>query len=368
MNSCEEILNGIEYKSEFLEEILGENRNYKNFFDNLPEAILIVQENKIVQANELMCRLLGVDSNKVINASIFNYSKGKYKGILKRKIADVIKYKKKCDSFEYECIVPSGKEMFLQAIIGYTDYDKKPAVFILLSDNTEIKKELNRAALFQRNSLQTEFDFGENINIERIYIPAKIISGDFYRICSRDDKHIIGTLIDVRGKGISAALSISAINILFLQEISNNVHPSKIVENLNKALVKYYDETYIAVCVFEIDLEKKTLNAVGAGINKFFHITEGEEIKERIIRGPFLGMFEDSEFEEITINLKSDDKIILFTDGFEFILENEKSISESLKHDNPKKIIKKIERSIENEILENGNLKDDCTVLVINIR
>ena len=369
MNSYKEALQSIENKDKLLKKILKENRNYKKFFENLSEAILIIQKNKIVEANKMMCKLLGRDISKIINTNIFYYSKDRYKNVLKQKIEYVIKNKIKDYKFEYECIFPNGKEMFVQAIIGYLEYIEKPAVYILFRDSTEIKKELNRAALFQRNSLQTEFDFGNCMDIERIYVPAQIISGDFYRICRKDETSIIGALIDVRGKGISAAMSISAINILFLQEINNNNNqPIKIVENLNKTLVRFYDETYIAVCVFKIDLEKKILNAVGAGINKFFYISGDKEFKEEIIRGPFLGMFEDSKFEEVNINLESNDKIIFFTDGFEFILKKEKYIKEVLIKNNIKRVIKTIESSIENEILDKGKLEDDCTVLAVNIK
>ena len=184
-----------------------------------------------------------------------------------------------------------------------------------------------------------------------------------------DEEHTRGVVIDVRGKGVSAALNISAVEILFLQEVGKkNTEPILIAQNLNKFLEKYYDDTYIAVCIFSMDFNKNQLKAVGAGINRFFYKPSGGEVKEEIIRGPFLGMFEDSEFEEKIINFKSNDSFFFFTDGLDFILEDNPFIEKSMSKEDIEKVVSNVKKSIQNELMDNERLKDDCTMLAINVK
>ena len=205
-------------------------------------------------------------------------------------------------------------------------YDGSPGILATIRDITDMKQELNRAAKIQRKNLQSNFPYEEYVSTVSVYKPANMISGDFFRICKADDNSILGIVIDVRGKGMSAALNISALDVLFLQEIATCHEPIDIVNSLNKKLVSYYEENYIAVCCFRMDFNKKELKAVGAGINRFIFQKKGEKVEEKIVRGPFLGMFEDSEFSEKIIYFDSGDKVFFVSDGLDFIFDEDKVI------------------------------------------
>lgn len=351
------------------ESLVKDNEKYKHIINDLPDALLIVEDNKIVQVNNLMCKFLGLQYDQIINKNIFQYSAPQYVKPLKRKMKNVLRNKKKRDIFECHYRKQNGELIFLQLVTGYLEYGGKPALFILIRDNTEVKMELNKAALFQKSSLQTEFNGDKHLDVKTIYYPASTISGDFYRLWKVDEEHILGVVIDVRGKGVSAALNISAVEILFLQEVEKkNTEPILIAQNLNKFLEKYYDDTYIAVCIFSMDFNKNQLKAVGAGINRFFYKPSDGEVKEEIIRGPFLGMFEDSEFEEKIINFKSNDSFFFFTDGLDFILEDNPFIEKSMSKESIEKVVSNVKKSIQNELMDNERLKDDCTMLAINVK
>lgn len=163
------------------------------------------------------------------------------------------------------------KKVNLEVSFTYMMYDGSPAILAILRDVTEMKQELTSAAKLQRKTLQSNFPCEEYVSTVSVYKPAHMISGDSYRIQKIDEASILGILIDVRGKGISAALNISALDVLFLQEISAFHEPIDIVNSLNKKLVSYYEENYIAVCCFSMDFKKKELKVVGAGINRFIY-------------------------------------------------------------------------------------------------
>ncbi len=363
-----ERLTDITEKKRLSIELERDNRKYKKIINDLPDALMIVENEIIVQANNKICDFIGKSYDEIINTNIFDYCGEKYKFQLKKKMKDLIKNKKVCDIFDCEYKNSKGSIKFLQMVTSYLEYGGRPAMFILFRDSTEVKVELKKAALFQRNSLQKAIESNKFVDIERIYVPANIISGDFFRTCKIDNENIVGIVIDVKGKGISAALSTSAIDILFLQEIGKSIDPLTIVKNLNEKLVKYYGDTYIAVCVFSMNFNKKQLKVVGAGINRFLYKPVHDNTCEKIVKGPFLGMFEDSEFDEETIHFKSGDKIILFTDGFDFVLEEKPSVKQDIDNGDMKKLKDDVVEYFQDEFLENGKLKDDCTMLLIEIK
>jgi hypothetical protein len=285
--------------------------------------------------------------------------------MLHKRFRNIITNKKVKDISEYEFILSDRKTATLQISNSYISYRGKPAIISVLRDITDIKQELNKAAEFQRKTIQKDFPAGEFINIETVYVPANTISGDFYRIYKINENLIVGMIVDVRGKGISAALSISAFDVLCFQEIAITHEPMEIVKNLNKKLVNYYEENYIAVCCFSMDFKKKELKVVGAGINQF--VFEREKAEEKIAEGTFLGMFEDSEFSEQVISFDKGDKIYFFTDGLDFILDEDKVVEKYMEDVGIKEFKNYINEFLEDTILEVGKLKDDSTMIAIEV-
>jgi len=215
--------------------------------------------------------------------------------------------------------------------------------------------------------LQKDFPAKEFVKIVSVYVPAKAVSGDFYRVIKVNDHLVVGMITDVRGKGMTAALNISALDVLFLQEIGATNEPIKIIEILNKKLVNYYEENYIAACCFSMDFNKNEIKVSGAGINQFIFQKKGEIGEEKVVPGAFLGMFEDSEFSQLVIPFEAGDKIILFTDGLDFILEDDKIMEKYISTVDINKFKKYIDELLIKNRLEVGDLKDDCTMLAMEI-
>lgn len=341
---------------------------YKQIINKFPDPTVIVVDNKIVLVNNKASNLTGIDSSELVGSNVYKHFNEKYKKSLHKRFRHVISQKKEKETYDIEYCFPDGRIVYLEISYSYVIFEGSPGILIVIRDITEIKQELNKAAQFQRNTLQKSFPAEEFVNIESLYLPANIVSGDFYRIHKVNEDFIIGIVVDVRGKGMSAALNISAFDILFLQEAAITHEPINIVKNLNKKLVSYYEENYIAVCCFAMDFNKRELNVVGAGINQFILQQKGKEVEEKIVEGPFLGMFEDSEFSEKVFKIESGDKFFFFTDGLEFILDKDKTIQKYMEKASIFEFKEYIEIFLYNSILENGTLKDDCTMIAMEIK
>ncbi len=356
-------------EKKMLDKILKDSKErYKQILNSSPDSIVIIVDNKIALANYEACSLIGLDYSKIIGSNIYKHFQKKYIKSLHKRFRNIISQKKVKDTYDYEFKFPDGKLISLQISCSYIIYEGKQAILAFIRDITEMKEELNKASEFQRNTLQKSFPAKNFIDIVSIYVPAKTISGDFYRIYNINENLIIGIIVDVRGKGISAALNISAFDVLFLQEIAITHEPINIVNNLNKKLVSYYEENYIAVCCFSMNFNKNELNVVGAGINQFILQKKNKKIEEKIAEGIFLGMFENSEFYEQIIPFEAGDKVLFFTDGLDFILNKDKIIQEYIEKVSIYKFKNYIDEFLNDTILENGTLKDDCTMIIIEIK
>jgi len=356
-------------EKKMLDKILKDSKDrYKQILNSSPDAIIIIVDNKIVLANYEACNLIGSEYSEVIDSNIYKYFQEKYRKVLLKRFRTIILEKKQKNTHDYEFNLTDGKLSNLQISCSYILYEGNSAILAVMRDITEMKEELNKAADFQRKTLQKDFPAKEFIDVTSLYVPAKTISGDFYRIYKINENLIIGIIVDVRGKGISAALNISAFDILFLEEVAVTHEAINIVNNLNKKLVNYYEENYIAVCCFSMDFNKNEINIVGAGINQFFLQKKDEKIEEKTAEGIFLGMFEDSEFEEQIISFESGDKFIFFTDGLDFIMGEDKIIQRHIEEVSISEFKNYINELLTYTILESGTLKDDCTMLAIEIK
>lgn len=87
---------------------------------------------------------------------------------------------------------------------------------------------------------------------------------------------MLGIIGDVAGKGISAALSISALRVMFMDSLHSGREPERILQDLNRKAIEHMGEDYIAGCCFHLDFGKGVLKAAGAGINEFMYVPSGE--------------------------------------------------------------------------------------------
>jgi len=356
-------------EKKILNKILKDSKErYKQILNSSPDPMVIIVDNKIVLANYEACNLIDLDYSELIESNVYKHFQEKYIKPLHKRFRNIISQKEVKGTYDIEFYFSDGKLGNLQISYSYLLYEGSSAILAVIRDITKIKQELKKAAEFQKNTLQKCFPAEEFINIASVYVPANTISGDFYRICKINEKLIIGIIVDVRGKGISAALNISALDVLFLQEVAITHDPINIVKNLNNKLVSYYEENYIAVCCFKLDFNQNELNVVGAGMNQFFLQKKDQKIEEMIAEGTFLGMFENSEFCEQTISFESGDKIFFFTDGLDFMLDEDKIIQRYMGKVSIYQFKEYIDAFLNDTLLEIGTLKDDSTMIAIEIK
>jgi CheY-like chemotaxis protein len=156
----------------------------------------------------------------------------------------------------------------------------------------------------------------------------KIPGGDFYEFFSLKNNIEIIVLGDVMGKKWRAwffslayiAYIRSTINFfIYNQDIHSNMDPEYLLEILNKYIYKdlQLSEVFTTLSILLIDPNKSTLKIASAGaLRPLYFDSDTGEIKRLNIVGTLLGVLEDTKYKCLDINVKPNDRLLLFTDGY----------------------------------------------------
>lgn len=349
--------------------IIEENKEQvAQILDSSNYANVVMVDDKIILANNKLFELLHLDYKEIIGKSIYEFLPKNYIKSAHKRMKHILLHKKIGSSYDYKIICYENKIIDVEVSSSYFMYKNHPAIRAVIRDITEMKRGLNRAANIQKSTLQKYFLVPEKVHMESVYFPAKTVSGDFFRIYKLNDDSVIGIIVDVSGKGITAALSVSAFDVLFHEAVLSTQKPNEIINILNKKVAKYLNERYVAACCFMMDFIKNKIDVVGSGINEFIIQQKGGNVKKVVVKGPFLGMFEDSVFEEKIIHFHSGDKLYFFTDGLDFILDEDKIVQNYMGKVSITEFKNYIEDYLNDESTDIDGLKDDCTLLALEIR
>jgi sigma-B regulation protein RsbU (phosphoserine phosphatase) len=191
-----------------------------------------------------------------------------------------------------------------------------------LADN--LTEQLRLAGLVQQDFLPAKLPNTDETHWATVFLPAEWVSGDIYDAARIDEQHIGFYVADVVGHGMPAALlTIFLKQALVMREtIANNyrvLSPAEVVKNLNLRMTAQKLSGYqFATCCYCL-LNIKTLQLTYARAGHPYPIIArlGEQPKQLEVRGSLLGIFEQAEYVQETVQLQPGDKLLLYSDGAE---------------------------------------------------
>jgi sigma-B regulation protein RsbU (phosphoserine phosphatase) len=194
-----------------------------------------------------------------------------------------------------------------------------------LVDN--LAEQLRLAGLVQKDFLPSKLPNSEKLKWGTVYLPAEWVSGDIYDIVRLDEEHIGFYLADVVGHGMPAALLTIFLKqaLVMRQTVESNYHifsPSEVIKNLNvrMAAQKLSGYQFATCCYCLLNIRTLELTYARAGHPYPILLRPGKEPEQLEIRGSLLGIFEQAEFPQGTIQLQPGDKLLLYSDGADSIV------------------------------------------------
>lgn len=194
-------------------------------------------------------------------------------------------------------------------------------------------KDINKLqqATLEREHIDSELNIARKIQMEMLpkgnavvsrndcnifgsLIPAKMVGGDLFDYFIRDEK-LFFCIGDVSGKGIPAALIMSADYTLYRSITAYESNPSRIMKAINEASCHNNDSNmFVTMFIGVLDLPTGRLRYCNAGHDKPFVI--GQEVRTLQAKPHLpLGVMDDVLYTTEEDVLAKDDMVFLFTDG-----------------------------------------------------
>jgi len=196
------------------------------------------------------------------------------------------------------------------------------AMIKALADN--LTEQLRLAGLVQQDFLPAKLPDTNEVKWDTIFLPAEWVSGDIYDIVRIDEQHIGFYLADIVGHGVPAALlTIFLKQALVMREtIENNYRifsPAEVMKNLNLRMTaqKFSGYQFATCCYCLLNTKTLQLTYSRAGHPYPILIRSGQQPEQLETRGSLLGIFEQAEYVQQTIQLQPGDKLLLYSDGAE---------------------------------------------------
>ncbi len=178
-------------------------------------------------------------------------------------------------------------------------------------------QDVELAAQVQRLFLPTGKPAIAGLEIAGMMRPARGVSGDYYDYIPIDAHTIQLVIADVAGKGVAAALLMSATAAVMQLEANRERCMRDIVGRLNAGIKAVSDgERYVTLLVAEIDAQKRTLRYINCGHNPaLLFRAETGSITRMDSSCPPIGIFEQEACDLISTDLTPGDVLVLYTDG-----------------------------------------------------
>lgn len=208
----------------------------------------------------------------------------------------------------------------------HTIYKNKLAEQLATTKNLvdNLAEQLRLAGLVQQDFLPTVLPSDERLQWATVFMPAEWVSGDIYDVVRLDENHIGFYIADVVGHGMPAALlTIFIKQALVMRETSGSSYrifsPAEALKKLNKKMAAQKLSGYqFATCCYCL-LNTKTLELTYARAGHPYPvlIRPAKEPQQLEVRGSLMGVFEQAEYHEKTIQLQPGDKVLIYSDGAE---------------------------------------------------
>jgi serine phosphatase RsbU (regulator of sigma subunit) len=188
----------------------------------------------------------------------------------------------------------------------------------------ERNEELQLAALVQRDFLPLPVPPLHGVRVASFYRPLAGVSGDVYHLEQLDEDRISIFLADAVGHGIPAALLGMAV-CRSLETIDRThgaarlLGPAETISRANRRLVESQRATtrFATAIAGVLDCRTRRLRIATAGHPAAILLRPGEAPRAIECEGGLLGIFPDEPYEEVELELRPNDRILFYSDGFE---------------------------------------------------
>jgi PAS domain S-box-containing protein len=206
--------------------------------------------------------------------------------------------------------------------LQYMDHESPPVFVAIVQDNTERKKlyrmqeELRLAREIQAGLGPKQDISIKGYDIARKSIPSLEVSGDYYDFIEIDQERTAICLGDISGKGMPAALLMSNLQAAIRGYTYLDSDITHCIQFTNKLL--YYNTSPDKFATFFYGIlshNQHRLQFINAGHDPPLLFSPNKQLKKLTQENLILGFLENFEFKADSLDIKSGQVLVLFSDG-----------------------------------------------------
>ncbi len=332
---------------------------YRSLVENSPYPIVVYDEKSFLFVNGAAARLAGVDNpDELLGISPYSLIHTQDKGKAATRFRKMVFKEQNVPVTEQRFVRKDGTALYAEVMESGIIFKGKRVVQAIIRDLTEEKAELQKAVQLKRQlSFRQESVLAGRAEMLMVDRPKDLVGGDLFHLTPIKPGVVVGLLGDVAGKGIVAALSNSAVSYIYNEIVNQTDEPSEILHKMNCAISQHMPDEYVAALCFRINFNNGRLKVAGAGLNNFDCYLRGV-FAGGVVRGPFLGMVKDPQYDVAEIAISTSDVLFFYSDGLEAIY---KSFGSNRPTPNPASLMNFIDKQLDQ------CQEDDCTWVALSM-
>jgi sigma-B regulation protein RsbU (phosphoserine phosphatase) len=183
-------------------------------------------------------------------------------------------------------------------------------------ERERLESELALARRIQSRLLPARPPRVEGVDIAGLSEPARAVGGDYYDHIVLGDGRVALVIADVSGKGVPAALLMSAFRASLISQLDGTADPARVMARVNRFLHQSVEPgRFVTAFLAVLDPRDGALEYCNAGHNPPYLVAPDGAVTTLETGGLLLGMLEEGAYAKGTEVLAPGATLALFTDG-----------------------------------------------------
>ena len=177
------------------------------------------------------------------------------------------------------------------------------------------EQELQRAREIQQSLLPKEIPQLPGIAVATAWRPARAVGGDYFDVLRLDGNRLAICIADVSGKGVAAALLMANVQASLRASVRDLDSPARVCGIMNGMLCESIAANkFVTFFCGVFDGNSRAFRYCNAGHSYPILVSDGAA-HTLDQGGAVLGVFPSWIYQDCSVDLKSGDRLLLFTDG-----------------------------------------------------